>query len=220
MYLDRHAIAQLVAYSTGPREGEELAEQIEQWLTIRFDAATQEGRDLFATMVKAAASQWPWSAVEAAPVDWSEASDALASEVKRAPAALALLINQDTNSPELLDPANRLADGEAAGPLRAALVDWAPSVLAGAAEESGWAEVIVMVPTNDQEDASEEPEPGSEPEVEPAGDTTPPQPQNSDEGHPAALPPRAWWQRWEYWAAAGAATVAVVGASAYYRRQK
>lgn len=148
MYLDRHAIAQLVAYSTGPSEGQELAGQIEQWLTIQFDAAGQEGRDLFATTVKSSTTAWPWSAVEIAAVDWSKSSDALTAEVERAPAALVLLIKRDLSNPELLDPANHLTDEDAEGALKAALVDWAPAVLEEAAEEDGWAEVIPMFPAH------------------------------------------------------------------------
>ena len=232
MYLDRHAIVQLAMYSTGPTEGQALADQIEQWLTIQFNAASQEGRELFASTVKGSATAWPWSAVESASVDWSASSDTLTSEVERAPAALVLLIKRDLSNPELLDPANNLTDEDAEGALKAALVDWAPEVLESAAEESGWAEVIPLFPGHnadaDADDADADADADADIDVdadadadvdagtdlEGAEDEGSSQPQGGGEDQA-----RPWWQRWELWAAAGATTAVVVGASVYYRRR-
>ena len=195
-----------------------MADEVEEWLSIQFDASVQSGRDVFLSTVKASELEWPWSAITPVTVDWSSTGDELAGTVRKAPPALVLLLLRSVDNPELLGPDNYLDDEAAAGPLRAALEDWSPDVLKILAGEAGWS---AELPTPQEPQEPQEPDSGDAPP------TTAPKDPGEPQGQPTSTPPgeggkapnRAWWQRWETWAAVGVVTAAV-GTAAYYRRRE
>jgi len=238
-YLDRHSVYQLVRYgeasSLDSDTRSESADEIEEWLSIQFDAAVQAGRDLFLSTVKASPLEWPWSAVTPVAVDWGVAGDDLAGSIREAPPALVLLVLRSVDNPELLGPESYLDDEDAAGPLRGALEDWSPSALKSLAGEAGWSSELPTPEGQGEPNHGEDGPPPTDPTpVEPAQPAGHPagQPADLPADHPAdqpehpspveegSGPPRAWWQRWETWAAVGVTTAAVIGTAAYYRRRE
>ena len=212
-HLDRHAIALLIEYAGLVVEGTVEARaarsaEVEQWLTIAYDRATQAGRTAFVELVKAGGGEWPWSAVTPIPVELSELSDDLARAIHRAPPAVVLVVLESTSEPEFIDPDNWLGDGDEWIPLRDALLSWAPETMERYMSTGAWSPPIIK--TDASEPHTSEPAPGSGSSGEgikggqrPGGIVPPTQ--------PGSAPVPSVWRSWQLWTAVGVAAAATYG---------
>jgi hypothetical protein len=213
-HLDRHGIALLIEYG-GLLEASAEARaarsaEVEEWLKVAYDRATEAGRVLFVELQGEASGEWPWNAVTPIQVDLSEQEDDVVRAIDRAPAALLLLVLRDTTEPEFTDPDNWVGDGVEWIPLRDALLSWDPETIESYMSTGIWSPPIIKT------DASEPQKsdagaggtngggvtPGQE-----TGGVTPPQPTPT----PAPTVAPSVWRSWQLWAAVGVAAVATYG---------
>lgn len=179
MYLDRHSLALLMAYSAAEDPHDEL--ELRRWLSVLVDRATVQGREEFAAAV--ANTNYPTSAVT--PVAPAPGDVQLA--IDRAPPALLLMLHEDVH-PDNTDARNHVPE-DIVESLKRALATWDTQWLERAATEAGWAQppaveepplepepvpqdtTPIPLPPSPEPDATPEPEP-----VPPPSDTTSQQP--------------------------------------------
>lgn len=216
-HLDRHGLALLVEYAALIDASDEAraarSAEVEEWLTVAYDRASEAGRVAFVGLVKAGGGEWPWAAVTPIQVELSELQDELARAIDRAPPALVLLVLASTNEPEFTDPDNWLGDGDEWIPLRDALLSWAPETIESYMSTGTWSPPIIKVDASDppkSEPGSGSPGEGVEPGQTPGG-AVPPSQGPAPAPAPAPTLAPSVWKSWQLWAAVGVAAAATYG---------
>ena len=213
-HLDRHGIALLVEYAElvdgAPGARASRSAELEQWLTVAYDRATEAGRVAFVELVNSSGGEWPWSAVTPIQVDLTELEDDLARAIDRAPPALVLLVLEGTKEPEFTDPDNWLGDGDEWIPLRDALLSWSPEVIESFMSKGIWSPSTVKVDASEPQGSDagtggEAPSGGEDPKEDGGGVFTPPAPGSG------SSPASSVWKSWQLWTAVGVAAVATYG---------
>ena len=216
-HIDRHALAMLIEYekltSATPEIRAARSSDVENWLKIVHDRATEQGRKTFVDLVNSSGGEWPWSGVTPIQVDLAGLDDDLAAAIDRAPPALLLLVLQDTSEPELLDPDNWIGDGEEWIPLRDALLSWSPETIETFMNKGIWSPPVSVDASPSQSGAEPGADSGSA-DIPPAGGQEPAQEPSGTPTPPARAPTQATpsiWKSWQLWTSVGVAVVATYG---------
>jgi len=208
-YLDRHALAKLTEYvrlRDAPVEARATrSEEVELWLTVAYDRATDVARQAFVDLVQGVPGGWPWTAVTPVQVDLSDVSVQLVEDLERAPPALILILMRSSLDPDTADPTNYLGDGSEWEPLRHALITWTPDRIEAFMRDGIWSPV-----TTDADEPDTEPVDTSGPKSD-APETT----DSKESPTPRPAPVIPMWKMWQTWALVGGVALAV-GATTWH----